>query len=75
MTTWTKLRAALRREKQDLDEAVGELQDRAHAALDRKERELGSTPAERLAIEQDRARSLDDEFEAVRRRIQDGDRP
>lgn len=74
MSRWTKLRDALRREKRDLDDAVGELKDRANSVLDRKERELGSTPAQRLAIEQGRTRSVDDRFEAVRQRIQDTDR-
>ena len=74
MSRWTRLRAALQREKRDVDEVVAELQDRANSVLDRKERELGATPAERLAIEQDRARTGDDQFEAIRRRIEGGTR-
>ncbi|HZU74464.1 MAG TPA: hypothetical protein VE990_17010 [Acidimicrobiales bacterium] len=72
MSRWTKLRDALRREKQDLDAVLGELQDHANSALDRKERELDATPAERLATAQDRAKSADDEFDAIRRRIEGG---
>lgn len=70
MGTWDRIRAALRREKHDVDEAVEEATERANAALDRRERELNATPAEKLAMEQERASQVDDEFEAVRKRIE-----
>lgn len=66
MGTWDRIRAALRREKHDVEEA----KERANAALDRRERELNATPAEKLAMEQERASQVDDEFEAVRKRIE-----
>lgn len=70
MGTWDRIKAALRREKADIDEAVDELTDRGNAALDQRERELHATPEERLAMEQERAAELDGDFEAVRRRIE-----
>ena len=72
MGTWDRIRAALHREKRDVDEAVEEATARANAALDRRERELNATPAEKLAIEQDKAAELDAEFDAVRKRIEGG---
>lgn len=71
---WERVRAALRREQRDVEEAVEELTERGNAALDQREHELHATPEERLLIEQDRAAELDDEYEAVRRRIE-GDAP
>jgi hypothetical protein len=76
MSTWTRLLAALRREQQDVEEAVDEAVVRGNAAMDRRERELQATPEEKLAIEQERAAENDAELEAVRRRIEgrgDGD--
>jgi hypothetical protein len=73
MSFWDRLLAALRREKQDIDEAVGDFESRANENLDRREREMNATPEEKLAIEQERAREIDDEFEAVRRRIEGDD--
>jgi hypothetical protein len=70
MSTWDRIRAALRREKRDLDEAVGDATARGNAALDRRERELAATPEEKLAIEQERMAQVDAEFEAARRRIE-----
>lgn len=70
MGTWDRIKAALRREKADVEEALDELTDRGNANLDRRERELHATPEERLAMEQERAAELDDDFEAVRRRIE-----
>src|SRR5688572_1606782 len=46
MSTWDRIRAALRREKRDVDEALEEFEVKANATLDRKERELRATPAE-----------------------------
>ena len=66
MGTWERIRAALRREKRDLED----LEARANAALDRRERELNATPEEKLALEQQRAAEADAEFDAVRRRIE-----
>jgi hypothetical protein len=69
---WERVRAALRREKRDLDQAIGEATDRANRALDERERELTATPEEKLRIEQARAEETDAEFEALRKRIEDG---
>ena len=69
-STWDRIMAALRREKQDVDEAVDELTTKANAALDRKERELAATPEEKLAMEQARGDEIDAELDAVRRRIE-----
>lgn len=62
----------MRREKRDIDEAVDELTTKANATLDQKERELHATPEERLAMEQQRGDEIDDELDAVRRRIEGG---
>ena len=75
MGTWRRVRAALRRERRDVDDAIEELTARANATLDQKERELDATPAERLAIEQRRAKQIDADFEAIRRRIEGQGRP
>lgn len=72
MGTWDRIRHALKREKRDLDDAVNEMQTKANAALDQRERELHATPAEKLAIEQARAADIDADLEAVRRRIEGG---
>ena len=70
MDIWDRIRAVLRREKRDLDDAVDDFTQRGNAALDRRERELNATPAEKLAIEQERADEIDAELDAVRRRIE-----
>jgi len=70
MGTWDRLRAALKREKRDVDEAMRDLERKGNAALDARERELNATPEEKLAIEQERGKQIDDDFEAVRRRIE-----
>ena len=70
---WDRIRAALRQEKRDLDEAVDEFTTKANATLDQKERELRATPEERLAMEEARGEEIDAELDAVRRRIE-GDR-
>lgn len=72
VSTWGRIQAALRREKADLQEAVEEFQTRAHGVLDQKERELKATPAEKLASEQKRTAQIDDELDAVRKRIEGG---
>jgi hypothetical protein len=72
MSTWTRIRAALRREKRELDDVVGDATSRANAALDRRERELQATPQEKLDLEQARAAENDAEFEALRKRIEGG---
>ena len=64
------MRAALKREKRDLDEVVEEFTERANRSLDKRERELAASPEEKLEIEQERGRELDEDFEAVRRRIE-----
>ena len=68
---WDRVRAALKREKQDLDEVTAEWEQRGNAAMDERERELNATPEEKLRIEQERIAKNDDEFEAVRRRIEE----
>ncbi|HVM54541.1 MAG TPA: hypothetical protein VM262_15245 [Acidimicrobiales bacterium] len=70
MGTWARFRAALLREKRELDDAVDDLTERANDSLDRRERELQASPAERLAMEQERALEIDAELDAVRRRIE-----
>lgn len=72
MGTWDRIRDALRREKRDVDEALGEFEVKANAALDRRERELRATPEEKLVMEQERAAENDAELEAIRRRIEGG---
>ena len=67
---WDKIRAVLRQEKRDIDEAVDELTTKANATLDQKERELRATPEERLAMEQEKGDAIDAELDAVRRRIE-----
>jgi hypothetical protein len=52
---------------------VADATARADAALDRRERELAATPEEKLAMEQARVADIDDEIEAIRRRIQRDD--
>jgi hypothetical protein len=70
MGTWKRIRAALRREKRELDDVVGDATGRADAALAKREHELTATPAEKLALEQARAAENDAEFEALRKRIE-----
>ena len=73
MATWDRIRAALRREKRDLDSAIREFKARANAALDRRERELKATPSEKLALEEERGVEIEADLDAVRRRIEGGD--
>lgn len=70
MSTWDRIRAVLRREKRDLDNALNDATARGNATLDRKERELTATPEEKLAIAQERAAQADADFEAAKRRIE-----
>jgi hypothetical protein len=72
MTTWDRIRAALKREKRDVDDALDEFKTRAGATLDQRERGLSATPAEKMAIEQERAREIDADLDAVRKRIEGG---
>ena len=71
-STWDRIKAALRREKRDVDEALAEFEVKANATLDERERELRATPEERLAMEQRRVEQNDAELEAIRRRIEGG---
>ena len=71
-STWDRIRAALRREKRDVDEAIDELTTKGNATLDRKEHELTATPEEKLAMEQAKGDEIDAELDAVRRRIEGG---
>ena len=70
--TWDRLRAALRRETKDVQAALSDLESRTNATLDEKERMLQASPSEKMAMEQAKARALDDQFEALRRKV-DGD--
>ncbi|HVM08346.1 MAG TPA: hypothetical protein VM345_07790 [Acidimicrobiales bacterium] len=70
MSFWDRVRAALKREKQDVDEALREFEERANRSLDARERELHGTPEEKLAIQQERAAAADEELEAIRRKIE-----
>jgi hypothetical protein len=72
MGAWDRIRNAFRREKRELDDIVGDATERANAAVDRRERELDASPAERMAMEQQRAADVDSEFDAVRKRIEEG---
>jgi hypothetical protein len=71
-TTWDRIRAALRRERRDVDEALADAEARGNAALDQRERELHATPSEKLAMEQARGAEIDAELDAVRKRIEGG---
>ena len=70
MGTWERIRAALRREKRELHDVVGDATSRADAALAKRERELTASPAEKLALEQERGAENDAELEAIRKRIE-----
>jgi hypothetical protein len=70
MGFWSRLRAAIRRETGELRDVARGATERADAAMTERERELDATPEERLRLEQERAARADDEFEAVRRRIE-----
>ena len=69
---WDRLRAALRREQRDIEEAIDDATRRGNAALDEKERELHATPEERLRIEAERAARQDAEYDALRKKIEGG---
>ena len=70
MSVWDRLRALLGQEARDIDEALDDATARGNEALDRRERELAATPEERLEIERERAQAQDDEYEALRRKIE-----
>ena len=72
MAFWERVRQLLRREQAELSDALRDFESRADAALDERERELRASPAEKLEIQQERARQADEEFDAVRRRIEEG---
>ena len=60
------------REKRDIDDALDEFTARANETLDRRERELNASPAEKLAMEQERGEEIDADMEAIRKRIEGG---
>ena len=70
MSFFDRLKAALRLEKAELDDALRDAEVRGNAALDERERLLHATPEERLRIEQERAAAADAEYEALRRKIE-----
>lgn len=70
MSFFDRLKALLRREGEELDDALRDATARGNAALDERERELHATPEERLRIEQERAAAADAEYEALRRKIE-----
>jgi hypothetical protein len=67
---WDRLRALLRTEKAELDDALADAERRGNAALDAKERALHATPEEKLRLEQERAAAADAEYEALKRQIE-----
>jgi hypothetical protein len=71
-STWDKLRRWLKGEKAELDDALRDAEVRGNAALDAKERELHATPEERLRLEQERAQQADEEYEALKRKLEGG---
>jgi hypothetical protein len=70
MSVWDSLRRAFKRETRELEDVIADATERGNAALDEKERELNATPEERLLIEQQRAEQTDQEFEALKRKIE-----
>jgi len=70
MNAFERLKAALRREKHDIDDAVRDATAHGNAVLDQKEHERDASPSEKLVIEQKKALDIDDEIEAIRRRIE-----
>lgn len=70
VSLWDRLRAALGRERREVEAAIEEATARGNAVLDDKERELGATPEERLRIEAERAARQDAEYVALRRKIE-----
>ena len=73
MSIWDRLRSLLGQEAREVEDAIEDATARGNEALDRHERELAATPEERLAIERERAEAQDDEYEALRRKIEGGD--
>ena len=73
MSFWDRLRALLGQEAREVEDAIDDATARGNEALDRRERELAATPEERLALERERAEAQDDEYEALRRKIEGGD--
>ena len=69
-STWDRLRALLRREKREVHDALADAAARGNEALDRRERELAASPEERLEIERERAAAQDDEYQALRQKIE-----
>lgn len=72
-SVWHRLRVLLGRGGRDIEDAIDDATQRGNDALDRRERELEASPEERLAIERERAEAQDDEYEALRRRIEGGE--
>ena len=68
-SNWDRLRAALSREKKDVQAALSDFEASANATLDEKERALRASPAEKMAMEEDKAKEIDDQLEAIRKRI------
>lgn len=67
--TWQRIRSLLRREARDARELVDDTTARGNRALDRRERELNATPAEKLQIEQEKIAANDAEFDEIRRQL------
>lgn len=66
VTLWDKVRAVLRRDKAELEEMVAD----AHRVMDRKERELHATPAEKLRAAQEAAAAADEDYEVLKRKLE-----
>lgn len=67
---WDRLRRALKREQREVADAIDDVTRRGNEVMDQKERELEATPEERLRIAEQRAAQADDEFEALKRKIE-----
>ena len=70
---WDRVRRALKREQRDVAEAIDDVTARGNEVMDAKERELAATPEELLVIEAERAARADDEYEALKRKIEGGE--
>ena len=70
---WDRVRRALKREQRDVAEAIDDVTARGNEVMDAKERELTATPEELLVIEAERAARADDDYEALKRKIEGGE--
>lgn len=66
-----KLTSFFRTEKAELDDVLGETEQRWSGALDEAEAELAASPEDRLSAIQDQIVENDDAFEAIRDTLED----